>query len=302
MKCCARNYSSSQIEPSFVGSLSCDGKIFELVSELVKCLLFLFFSSGCGGGGRGHWQPHVSPSVSDQRISASISAFGHQLRSSSLCRNTEFVRMLFYFPFPSPANVCFHSYRVSIPEQHWSRVFATLPGKRREGGGEKKGNAGIFQPGQPFSHATLAGRFAGMRRFHSRWKLEICASSGGGSRARLGGKQEVTQTREPRQRATRVGWGGLLIHAADYSYFSNVFIFCGAEWVMSPSRANFYLLCFHFWGEKNTTWQKVPEFYLDIFSREKCRLCDRLHIEGGKFQFSWNSLLFLLNENGVFSL
>lgn len=104
------------------------------LSELVKCLLFLLFFFQwwwwwwCG---RGHWQPRASPSVSGQRISASISAFGHQLRSSSLRRMTEFVRMPFYFPFPSPVNVCFHSYRVSIPEQHWSRVFC-LGG---EGGG-----------------------------------------------------------------------------------------------------------------------------------------------------------------------
>lgn len=108
------------------------------LSELVKCLLFLFlFSSGGGGGVGGGTDSRVCRPLFLVSVSLRLSArFGHQLSSSSLRRMTEFVRMPFYFPFPfpSPVNVCFHSYRVSIPEQHWSRVFCL----GREGGGGGK--------------------------------------------------------------------------------------------------------------------------------------------------------------------
>lgn len=58
-----------------------------------------------------------------------------------------------------------------------------LPGKRMGGWG----GCWNFSAVLTRCPSRQVCRFAGMRRFHPRWKLEICASSGG-SRARLGGK------------------------------------------------------------------------------------------------------------------
>lgn len=52
---------------------------------------------------------------------------GSQLRSPYLRQTTAFVRILFCPPL-CWVDVCFYSYRILIPEQHLSRVFATVPG------------------------------------------------------------------------------------------------------------------------------------------------------------------------------
>lgn len=115
------------------------------VCELVKSLRFLISPAvvvvvRAGGRGRGTGsrlrRPLFLISVSLRPSARSA----NRPRSSAFRRMNKFVRTLFYPPRPlPPVNVCFHSYRISIPEQHLSRVFAAAPGKGKCWGGGAAG-------------------------------------------------------------------------------------------------------------------------------------------------------------------
>lgn len=159
---CVCEYSSWQIESHFVGSSSCDGKIFELAAPLNwSSVCFLFFAAMLRwwrfGGAAALLPCCLYRPLFLINVSLCLSVCGNQLRSSCLRQMTEFVQMQPPPPQPlPPLGVCLFSL-LSHFDSGATLNFATVPG----GGVGRK----CLSFPRPFFQELLIGRFDGMWLF-----------------------------------------------------------------------------------------------------------------------------------------